>query len=706
MARTQALPFPRPPRPIGLRTIGIAAGLVVIVGLLTVTGALAQIRQRIPGLGPTAPTYQTATVNKGNLAVSVTATGPISAVNNLPLTFKASGKIAEIKVNVGDQVTKGQVLATLDTTDLKASLAQAQAGLASAQASLAKLKAGPTSTQRDVAQVSVDNARSSAAAAAASLDTTKSSTVNDLAAAQAAVKSADTGLTIAQANLASAQDQAKQSLAADQTSLANAQKNLEMVKANVAATQAVQAQQLEQAKDSLWAQQISRDATCGRPGGSCDAANAQVAGSETGLNTAQAQYDAQQKQSQQTIAQAQAQVDAAQAQVNNDQAKLAASTQSAQNAVKQAAQAKEGAQIGLAQAQARATATVQSAQSQVTQAQGAVKAAENGFNQTMAPPAQADLDAAQAQVESAQAAIQVAQANLAGATLTAPFDGTIAAINGTVGQLVSGGPAASGTAGFISLVNLNDLQVTAQVNEADISKIKIGDGVTFNVNAYPDKTFKGQVIQIQPIGTAVQNVITYNVTSSIQGAKGAELYPGMTAVVDILAEERNGVVLVPNTALSFAPIAFREGLVQGTNGAAAGRGQQSRGSQNQAANASSGATEGSARATGRAAGGTTGGSSANTGANRSGEGGTFTPDASRGVVLTLQSGKLVPTTVTLGITDGIYTEIVDGLKGGESIVTGSSSGTASGTNGSRNSAGGGGARGPAGPGGAAFFPGR
>src|SRR5438034_5905558 len=170
MARTTA--FPQPGWSPALR-IGVAVIIVAgLIALLNLTGAFALVRPYVPGLAPAAPTYQTTVARRGDVVVSVTATGPVAAVSSVPLTFKTSGKLAELKVAVGDRVQPGQVLAVLDTTDLKTALAQAQATLDQADANLAKVQAGPTTAQKDVAQASLDNAKRSAANAQTSVATT------------------------------------------------------------------------------------------------------------------------------------------------------------------------------------------------------------------------------------------------------------------------------------------------------------------------------------------------------------------------------------------------------------------------------------------------------------------------------------------------------------------------------------------------------
>lgn len=740
MAQTSIVPHFRPGLPPWLRiAVGVVL-LVVLIGLLTVSGAWAKVRQIIPGLGAATPTYQTTTVQRGNVTVGVTATGPVAAGQSVPLSFKTSGKLAELKVNVGEKVTKGQVLGVLDTSDLQTALEQAKAALAVQQANLDKLQNGPTQAQVGVAQTSVDNAKQAVGNAQANLQTTQSSSAQDITAAQASADSAATSLSSAQRGLASAEDQAAKGiaadqvalanaqknlnttkdqetkgLAADQTSVANAQKNLDAIKATLAANAPVQQQQIEKAKDDLWSAQISRDAACGRDKGApCQAANATVASAQTALNLAQSQLDYNQKQGAQQIASAQAQLDQAKAQLANDQAKFAASVVSAQNSVDQAGaqlqsdqsklnasvvsarnqvnQAQAGlntAQAGIGQAQAKATQSAQAAQAQVDQAAGTARSAEASYNQTVSPALPSDIDAAKAQVSSAQAAVDAAQNNLAAATLVAPFDGTVASINGAVGQWITGGAtsttngSAASTNAFITLLDTNALQVTAQVNEADISKVKIGDPVSFNVEAYPNKTFTGKVLEIQPVGTTIQNVVNYNVTSSIASIKDAVLYPGMTATVTIVSAEQDNVSLVPNTALTFAQTALRQGLVQrklsGRPAAATpASGSARTGGQggSQRGNAGQAGTTGAFRSSRQ-------GNAAH-GGQRQGnfQGGTFdqgttqTGQTNPGVVLTLKDGQLTPSRVTLGLTDGSQTQVVSGLNPGDVVVVGMTGGSA------------------------------
>src|SRR5579885_2788229 len=236
------------------------AALVVllVVGVLYLTGQLTTLQRRILGQS-TAPVYQTTQVIRSNVLEQVTATGPVAPAQTLPVSFKGSGKLVELDVQVGQKVKKGDVLAKLDTADLQAALAQAEAQLRQQQANFEKLKAGATPEQVEAARVALRNAQQAA---------------EDAAAAAAA----------GQAN----PEPHAHAEAAD------------AAKAVAATSPAVLQQQLAKAKDDLWSAQLSRDATCGRDhGGACAAANATVAG----LPTAVDNFNATAAQTQQQNAQ-------------------------------------------------------------------------------------------------------------------------------------------------------------------------------------------------------------------------------------------------------------------------------------------------------------------------------------------------------------------------------------------------------------------
>lgn len=105
---------------------------------------------------------------------------------------------------------------------------------------------------------------------------------------------------------------------------------------------------------------------------------------------------------------------------------------------------------------------------------------------------------------------------------------------------------------FTIAKDLTNMQVVADVDEADIGGVKEGDRVTFTVDAYPDDTFEGTVKQVRLQATTTNNVVTYEVVISAQNAD-LKLKPGLTANVTIYTQERTGVLAVANKALRFTP---------------------------------------------------------------------------------------------------------------------------------------------------------
>ncbi len=535
----------------GRRSRSIPKWLVAIalVALLSAGGLAYGLRAA--GQQPASPTYLTAPVTRGDVANQVSATGPIAPAASVPLSFKTSGKIAAISVQPGDRVKAGQILATEDPSDLQATLDGAKASLAQAQATLAGLEAGIGEAQRSVADAAVKTAQTAADDATANLGVTKESTDKEIALAEAGVTTAETNLAVAQAALVAAREQENKALAADQTTVDNAQKTLDAQKTAATANLKVLQGQLGKAKDDLWAAQTNRDGICGQGKGfACGAANASVGAAQTSVDTAMAQVEQGQKQGAQQVVTAQSQLDQARAQLASDKAHDDATISSVQGQIRQATDALTVARRTYDNARARAGVTVQTAQSQVDQSSSGLTSAQAGYRVAVATPSQASRDAARAQVDGARAAVEIAQANLDAATLRAPYDGTIASIDGAVGQWVSGGGSGgSSSSGLIQLVDLAHLTVVSQVNEADMAGIDVGNPVSFTLNAFPGQTFTGKVTAVQTQGTTSQNVVSYNVTSTIDPTS-AKLLPGMTANVAIATNRRQNVLVVPVAALS------------------------------------------------------------------------------------------------------------------------------------------------------------
>lgn len=154
------------------------------------------------------------------------------------------------------------------------------------------------------------------------------------------------------------------------------------------------------------------------------------------------------------------------------------------------------------------------------------------------------------QVASAKEEVQRALTNLGYATITSPIDGVVLSKSVEEGQTVA---ASFSTPELFTIAqDLTNMQVVADVDEADIGDVKEGERVSFTVDAYPDDTFEGTVKQVRQEATTTNNVVTYEVVISAPNAD-LKLKPGLTANVTIYTAERKGVLAVPSKALRFTP---------------------------------------------------------------------------------------------------------------------------------------------------------
>lgn len=157
---------------------------------------------------------------------------------------------------------------------------------------------------------------------------------------------------------------------------------------------------------------------------------------------------------------------------------------------------------------------------------------------------------AKEQVASSRENVQRAQTNLGYATITSPIDGTVISKSVEEGQTVA---ASFNTPELFTIAkDLKNMQVIANVDEADIGGVAVGNRVNFTVDAYPDDTFQGVVKQVRLEATTTNNVVTYEVVISAPNAD-LKLKPGLTANVTIFTKEQANILSVANKALRFTP---------------------------------------------------------------------------------------------------------------------------------------------------------
>lgn len=242
----------------------------------------------------------------------------------------------------------------------------------------------------------------------------------------------------------------------------------------------------------------------------------------------------------------------------------------------------------------------------------------------------------EAQLAQSKAAADKDRVNLAYTTIRSPVSGVVVDRVVDLGQTVA---ASLQTPVLIKIAqDLSEMRIDSSFAEADIGSIKQGQKVRFTVDAFPNRSFQGEVQQIRLNATTQQNVVTYNVRVSLSNPEQI-LLPGMTAYVNIAVDSRKDVLLIPNTALRFKPA---DGKVSNDQAKAA-------------------TPSGEARTNGQGAGSGGGGK----GKKR---------DTASGTVYVIDGGALKPLTVQLGITDNRNTEMVGGdLKPADRIIVGENS---------------------------------
>lgn len=233
--------------------------------------------------------------------------------------------------------------------------------------------------------------------------------------------------------------------------------------------------------------------------------------------------------------------------------------------------------------QAQATLAQQQAQLAVAESdyQRYVLLQQRGFaSEQLMSQQRAARDTARAAVAQAQAQVATARTDLDRSVIRSPIDGVVVDRQVNVGQPVASSLQAATL--FVIAQDLSRLQANITVDEADIGDVREGQSVRFTVDAFLDREFEGRVSQVRQQGVAESGVVSYTVVVEADNP-GRQLLPGMTANAEIVLEQRENVLRLPNTALRFRPadsalVAEAQALMGGgqrrTDGAGEAQAQQ------------------------------------------------------------------------------------------------------------------------------------
>jgi HlyD family secretion protein len=466
---------------------------------------------------PNAP--QTARVTRAAVTSGVTSTGSLTAITEQNLGFAKGGKVTSVAVKVGDRVTAGQVLATIDDFPLRQLLAQQQAQLASQQAVLNRIVNG----------TDVSGARNSLGQAREILDATEKQREEQLQADRSAVNRAEKQLSV------------------DKKALDNAKKQRRIIKDSCGDSSDDDDDDDSSSSSSL--SKSAQKALKDLQSGDTDAAAAALP-SLTGLLTPSTSGTSCEQQ----VASADATVINAERQVESSRTTLEAARQ-------------------------REDVDAASGQVSIENSRQGVVTAQNTLNSS-STERPFNIEEQRAAVANNEALVRQAQRDLDDATLRAPVDGTVSAINGTVGEFLSASSgttalapgsdaaipgtdsqsgasnAAAGVATasrpggsqFMLLNDINRLQVVLPFEESDASQIQPNQAVTVGFDAIPDLTRNGTVLSVAPSGTAISGIISYYVTVVL--AEGdPRLKDGQTARATVVTQQLDNVLSVPNAAV-------------------------------------------------------------------------------------------------------------------------------------------------------------
>jgi len=282
--------------------------------------------------------------------------------------------------------------------------------------------------------------------------------------------------------------------------------------------------------------------------------------------------------------------------------------------------------------------------------------------------AKANFDGAVAQVKASEAAESQALANvnqakldLSHTVIDTPIDGVVISRNVDVGQTV----AASFQAPVLFVIanDLAQMRVNAAVDEADVGRVREGQEVVFHVDAFPEREFEGTVEQVRLNPTTVSNVVSYNTIVSVDN-RDLLLRPGMTATVSIVVRKAENALRLPAAALRFRPVGYQRPTGGAATAATAGQGGQRPGG---AGGGQGGPGMGRAGGGRPGAGGFAGAAMA---AERGGPGGGRGPGRPTTVFVPDEKGQPKAVDVRIGVSDGQFVELREGLEEGAVVVTG------------------------------------
>ncbi len=453
--------------------------------------------------------YQLIEVVKGEVTELVSVTGTVISAKQVDLEFETSGRVRRIEVEVGDQVTAGQVLVRLDTAELSSQLQSNQAALEIAQAKLAQILAGTKPEEIQVYQAAVSKAEVDVTNREQALIDAQNDAENNLNEAyEDALDTVRTAFTTADQALLITFTEIRQSYFSGNDQLAIGVRGKEDLAKN----------SLSSAEDYL---DIAEDNSTN---GNIDLALSKMEKAIRDIRNALAYL-----------------------RTALDNPVISGEVSSVdETSVDTERSNVDGELINLTSAEQTINSTKITNQTNINDAQANLEAAQAALKKTQdelilkeAGPRQEDIDLAQAEVKQAQANLSQIRDKINKNILRAPVAGLITVIEKEEGE------TASANQTIVSMISAGFFQIEANVSETEIAKVNVGDPVEMTLDALgPEEKFFGQVIKIDPAETVVSGVIYYKVTS-IFDTEDERIKSGMTVNLDIQTDQKENVLYLP-----------------------------------------------------------------------------------------------------------------------------------------------------------------
>ena len=482
----------------------ITGGILIIV--LIIIGFVIFSEKEVP--------YQVAKVVQGDVIEEISATGMVESAEEVDLRFKTSGVIESVNVKVGQKVIKGTYLARLSSGGVYSQFLQAQANYNQAKAKLDQLLAGATSQEIKVAEQEVENAR-------ISLNDAQDKADNDLAEEYSDALDAfdnayfDADKAVKKLNTIFDENTLYEDLRSDFSFRSIQTKNdMESKKTDVDTA-------LENLKDLLAEM---------RANPSYDEIDAAFGPFLSYLKTIRDGLDLAGDLMDLVILHS----EYSQTQWDTDKANIETGRTTINNAI-----------TDVISAQQAVNNQKITNQTNVNSAKSIYNKAQADLEELKALPRAVDIAIYQADVDKYQANMNEYSQKLKDASIIAPFNGTIAKIDGKISEVISANDKV-----IISLISPGAFQIRADISEADISKVDTEDTVEIILDAFPEEKWLGQIIEIEPGETVIEAVVYYRIKILFEGA-GEKIKSGMSADVTIQTDKKENVLHVPYRAIVF-----------------------------------------------------------------------------------------------------------------------------------------------------------